>query len=225
MKKWDPTIDRLKKDPPANLRTEPVKNACKPETLSELANEMERHQGYMWAAINEDADTDLKKFTIRRHKEVMLLADALLRMAIENRFIYHHDLEVLQLEKLGTRNDDELAPLWDRANHLLELIKQKRFVEYDDWFGEEVEKYIKTLEVKAWIKKAKEGTKRMRRLRREMFYVDHEAYEIEKWKESYYESSVKIERHALLCLKAILPVVGEQEWTSFDEFVAAATSE
>ena len=118
------------------------------------------------------------KYAIRNNLKVLRLSDALLRMVIENRWMYQHDRELKELRRLGS-GGDRLAPLWDRANHLLALLKEKRFAKYEDDFGDEVEDYLRSLMVNQWTKLAQDKTKKMKTLRKQMFYVDHEAVDIE----------------------------------------------
>ncbi len=215
----DKPIEKLKKKKMEYLRTEPAKNVSKPEMLAECASEMERYHGYMWQVFNEDAQTPIAKYAIRNNLKVLRLSDALLRMVIENRWMYQHDRELKELRRLGS-GGDRLAPLWDRANHLLVLLKEKRFAKYEDDFGDEVEDYLRSLLVNQWTKLAQDKTKKMRTLRKQMFYVDHEAVEIENWKREYHEHSLEIERYTCLCLDMVLPVIGDRAWANFEEYVA-----
>jgi len=216
-KRIDKPIEKLKKKKMEQLRIEPAKNVSKPEMLADCASEMARYHGYLWQVFNEDAQTPIAKYAIRNHFKVLKLSDALVRMVIENRWMYQHDRELKELQRLGTGND-RLAPLWDRANNLLVLLKERRFAKYEDDFGDEVETYLQPLVIQQWTNLAQEKTKKMRILRKQMFYVDHEA--IENWKREYHEHSLEIERYTCLCLDMVLPVIGDRAWANFEEYVA-----
>ena len=215
----DAKIEKIKRNPPRNLRQEPYKTAMRLSTLTDFAEELERFWQYMWMMVNEDISSPIDLYGIKNSAEVMKLTDALFNLSLHNRWMYSHAAELADVAKL-TGESDRIVELLPRVMRTKKLIKTKVFVTYDGQTGEEIKEYVKNLETAKWTKLALEMTKSFKTLRRQMFYMDHEADDIIRWKDGYLESSMKIERLSILCLDLMLPNKDDKYYKSFEEYAA-----
>ena len=158
-------------------------------------------------------------YGIKYSAQVLKLAVALFSMSLHNRWMYSHAAEVGDVAKL-TGETDRLEELLPRARRAKKLIKDKEFVVYEGEIGEEIKTYVANLETKKWERLATDLIKSLKTLRRQMFYVDHEADNIIRWKDKYLESSVKIERLSILCLDLMLPKKTDKYYKDFEEYTA-----
>ena len=213
----DPKIEKLKRNPPKCLRKEPQKNAIRACKLEEYAEDLERLSGFMWRMVNEEVESAFDLCGIKHNKQVMILGVALLTVGLQNRWLYSHAAEARDVEKL-TGDTDRLAELVTRAERTKKLIKDKAFVDYDGELGESINAYVKLFETKKWMTLTKDLTKSLKQLRRQMFYLDHDADEIIRWKDRYLKISVKIERFSILCLDLMLPTNDEKIYKTFEEY-------
>ena len=215
----DAKIEKIKRNPPRNLRQEPYKTAMRLSTLTDFAEEMERFWQYMWMMVNEDISSPIDLYGIKNSAEVMKLADALFNLSLHNRWMYSHAAELKDVAKL-TGESDRLVELLPRVMRTKQLIRTKVFVTYEGQTGKEIKEYVKNLETVKWTKLALEMTKSLKTLRRQMFYMDHEADNIIRWKDRYLESSMKIERLSILCLDLMLHNKDDKYYKNFEEYAA-----
>ena len=215
----DAKIEKIKRNPPRILRKDPYKTGLRLSALTDFAEEMERFWQYMWMMVNEDISSPVDLYGIKNSAEVMKLADALFNLSLHNRWMYSHAAEMKDVAKL-TGESDRLVELLPRVLRTKQLIKTKTFVKYEGQTGEEIKEYVKNLETTKWNKLTLDMTKSLKTLRRQMFYMDHEADNIICWKDRYLEKSMKIEQLSILCLDLMLPNKNDKYYKSFEEYAA-----
>jgi len=215
----DPQIEKLKRNPPKCLRNEPQKNALRACVLEEYAEDLERLSVIMWQMVNEEVESDFDLCGIKHNKKVMMLGLGLYTVGLHNRWLYSHAAEANDVANL-TGDTDRLAELVTRAQRTRQLMKDKAFVDYEGEMGESIKAYIKLFETTKWMTLTKTLTKSLRQLRKQMFYVDHDAEEIIRWKDKYLVISVRIERSTILCLDLMLPKSEETVYKNFEEYAA-----
>ena len=221
-RKWDGDIERLKRsvEEGRELRTSPMKTSLKADVLRDCSVELERYYCFMYEVFNQEAESEIHRYAIRYNRKFLRLSDSLLRLAIENRWMYQHDtIKLSELEKI-TGETDMLSPLFERAHYVLALQKSKRYANFEGEFGAEIEAFISQLCTTQWKELADDNIKRMRKIRLQMFYVDHEAREIIFWKEAYLKSSKKIEKLLCRCLDLMLPCSNDRVFNSFEDYIA-----
>ena len=215
----DPQIEKLKRNPPTCLRNEPQKNALRACVLEEYAEDLERLSVFMWRMVNEEVESEFDLCGIKHSKKVMMLGVALFTVGLQNRWLYSHAAEANDVANL-TGDTDRLAELVTRARRTKQLIKDKAFVDYEGEMGVSIKAYIKLFETNKWMTLTKTLIKSLKQLRRQMFYVDHDAEDIIRWKDRYLAISVRIETCTILCLDLMLPKSEETIYKTFEEYAA-----
>ena len=169
--------------------------------------------------VNEEVESDFDLCGIKHNKKVMMLGLGLYTVGLHNRWLYSHAAEANNVANL-TGDTDRLAELVTRAQRTRQLVKDKAFVDYEGEMGESIKAYIKLFETTKWMTLTKILTKSLKQLQKQMFYVDHDAEEIIRWKDKYLVISVRIEISTILCLDLMLPKSEETIYKNFEEYAA-----
>ena len=209
-------LGNVKASRPLPLKKKAHPNLLKPDKFKDLITDLHQLNAQLNAMIYDEVQDDWQRFAVRNDERVLKVADSLFRMAVENRWMHRHEKGLADAEALCdvAPNLEEHVP---RAMKVKHRLKNREFVACSD-YGGDVDDYVAKMKPTAWMNLFNDRTKSMRSLRNEMFKLDHDACEIQRWKASYYESSVQIERLACLNYTLLTCNPDDEVFANFQEY-------